>query len=36
MTVHELDLLENALDSLAEALVKFEEGDPEGGVFTSH
>jgi ribosomal protein S27E len=27
MTTHQLDLLENALDSLAEALVKFEEGD---------
>lgn len=27
MTTHELDLLENAIDSLAEALVKFEEGD---------
>lgn len=26
-TVHELDLLENALDSLAEALSKFEEGE---------
>lgn len=27
MTIHELDLLENAIDSLAEALAKFEEGD---------
>lgn len=27
MTTHQLDLLENALDSLAEALAKFEEGD---------
>jgi hypothetical protein len=27
MTTHELDLLENAVDSLAEALSKFEEGD---------
>lgn len=27
MTTHQLELLENALDSLAEALVKFEEGD---------
>lgn len=27
MTTHELDLLENAIDSLAEALAKFEEGD---------
>jgi len=27
MSIHELDLLENALDSLAEALSKFEEGD---------
>jgi DNA-directed RNA polymerase subunit RPC12/RpoP len=27
MSKHELDLLENALDSLAEALTKFEEGD---------
>lgn len=27
MTVHELDLFDNALDSLAEALSKFEEGD---------
>lgn len=27
MTVHELDLLDNALDSLTEALAKFEEGD---------
>lgn len=27
MTTHELDLLDNAIDSLAEALVKFEEGD---------
>lgn len=27
MTTHQLDLLENALDSLAEALTKFEEGD---------
>lgn len=26
-TTHELDLLENAIDSLAEALAKFEEGD---------
>ncbi len=27
MTTHELDLLENAVDSLSEALAKFEEGD---------
>ena len=27
MTTHELDLLENAIDSLAEAFVKFEKGD---------
>ncbi len=27
MATHELDLLENAIDSLAEALLKFEEGD---------
>lgn len=27
MTTHELDLLENAIDSLVEALAKFEEGD---------
>lgn len=27
MSIHELDLLENALDSLGEALSKFEEGD---------
>lgn len=27
MTTHQLDLLDNALDSLAEALAKFEEGD---------
>lgn len=27
MATHELDLLENAIDSLAEALAKFEEGD---------
>jgi len=27
MTIHELDLLDNALDSLSEALSKFEEGD---------
>ena len=27
MTIHQLDLLENALDSLAEALSKFEAGD---------
>lgn len=27
MSIHELDLLENALDSLAEALSKFEEGE---------
>lgn len=27
MTTHELDLLDNALDSLAEALAKFEDGD---------
>lgn len=27
MTTHELDLLENAIDSLAEAFAKFEEGD---------
>jgi hypothetical protein len=27
VTTHELDLLENAIDSLAEALAKFEEGD---------
>lgn len=27
MSVHELDLLENAIDSLAESLSKFEEGD---------
>lgn len=26
MSVHELDLLDNALDSLAEALVKYKEG----------
>lgn len=27
MTTHELDLLENAVDSLAEALAKFKDGD---------
>jgi len=27
MSIHELDLLENAFDSLAEAISKFEEGD---------